>query len=143
MTQAKNGHWILGTQYFLYFGVMGMHLPFFNLYCYQLGFSGFQIGTLSAVRSIVLILFAILWSILADRLRARRFIYIACNFCSAALWGFFLLTTDFTWMLIITIGYGIFFAPLISFLEAFAMEVLGRDKKRYGRMLANAQNRSR
>ena len=136
MTQAKNGHWILGTQYFLYFGVMGMHLPFFNLYCYQLGFSGFQIGTLSAVRSIVLILSALLWSILADRWRARRFIYIACNFCSAALWGLFLLTTDFAWMLIITIGYGIFFAPLISFLEAFAMDVLGRDKKRYGRMRA-------
>jgi MFS transporter, PPP family, 3-phenylpropionic acid transporter len=29
-----------------------------------------------------------------------------------------------------------FYAPLIAFLEAFAMEVLGRDKKRYGRMRA-------
>jgi PPP family 3-phenylpropionic acid transporter len=39
-------------------------------------------------------------------------------------------------MLAITIAYGIFYAPLIAFLEAFAMDILGRDKKRYGRMRA-------
>jgi PPP family 3-phenylpropionic acid transporter len=115
---------------------MGMHLPYFNLYCYELGFNGWQIGTLSASRSIVLILFGIAWSILADRFRSRRKIYILCNFVSAALWGLFLLATDFHWMLVITIAYGIFYAPLISFLEAFSMDSLGRDKKRYGRMRA-------
>jgi PPP family 3-phenylpropionic acid transporter len=127
---------VLAAQYFLYFGVMGMHLPFFNLYCYQLGFSGWQIGTISAARSVVLIVFGMAWSILADRFQSRRTIYILCNFVSAALWGFFLLTTNFYWMLSITIIYGIFYAPLISFLEAFAMDLLGRDKKRYGRMRA-------
>ena len=131
-----NGRWVLGFQYFLYFGVMGMQLPFFNLYCYQLGFNGWQIGTLSAARSMVLIIFGIAWSLLADRFQSRRSIYIFCNFVSAATWGFFLLTTRFYWMLAITIAYGIFYAPLISFLEAFAMDVLGRDKKRYDRMRA-------
>jgi PPP family 3-phenylpropionic acid transporter len=136
MKRESNGRWILASQYFLYFGVMGMHLPYFNLYCYELGFNGWQIGTLSASRSIVLILFGIAWSILADRFRSRRKIYILCNFSSAALWGLFLLVTDFYWMLVITIAYGIFYAPLISFLEAFSMDSLGRDKKRYGRMRA-------
>jgi PPP family 3-phenylpropionic acid transporter len=129
-----NKRWVLAIQYFLYFGVMGMHLPFFNLYCYQLGFKGWQIGTLSASRSIVLIIFGIAWSVLADRFQNRRGIYIGCNFFSAAVWGLFLLTADFRWMLAITLLYGVFFAPLISFLEAFAMDSLGRDKKRYGRM---------
>jgi MFS transporter, PPP family, 3-phenylpropionic acid transporter len=133
--EAKiNNRWVLAVQYFLYFGVMGMHLPFFNLYCYQIGFSGWQIGTLSASRSIVLIVFGIAWSILADRFQNRRTIYIGCNFLSAAVWALFLLTTDFRWMLAITFAYGIFFAPLISFLEAFAMDSLGREKKQYGRM---------
>ncbi len=127
---------ILGAQYFLYFGVMGMHLPFFNLYLYELGFSGWQIGTLSAARSVVLILFSIFWSILADRFQSRRRIYILCNLLSATFWAFFLVTTDFWWMLIITLLHGMFYAPLIAFLEAFAMDVLGRDKKRYGRMRA-------
>jgi PPP family 3-phenylpropionic acid transporter len=131
-----NSRWVLAVQYFLYFGVMGMYLPFFNLYCYQIGFTGWQIGTLSAARSVVLIVFGMAWSIIADRFQNRRSIYIFCNYISAALWGLFLLTTHFYWMLAVTIVYGIFYAPLISFLEAFAMDALGRDKKRYGRLRA-------
>jgi MFS transporter, PPP family, 3-phenylpropionic acid transporter len=134
MTKALSSRWILGAQYFLYFGGMGVYLPFFNLYCFRLGFSGFQIGALSAVRSLVLILFSILWGLLADRFHSRRRIYIFCNFASASVWSFFLLTEEFVWMLVITAAYAIFYAPLIAFLEAFAMEVLGKDKKRYGRM---------
>jgi PPP family 3-phenylpropionic acid transporter len=136
MRSIPSGRGILAVQYFLYFGVMGMYLPFFNLYCYQLGFSGWQIGALSATRSIAMILFSIFWGLLADRFHARRWIYIACNFVSSALWGLFLVTADFYWMLAVTIIHGIFYAPLIAFLEAFAMEALGRDKKRYGRMRA-------
>ena len=35
---------IIRSQYFIYFGVLGIFLPYFNLYCYHLGFSGLQIG---------------------------------------------------------------------------------------------------
>lgn len=138
MTDKQKAYnwWVLAAQYFLYFGVMGMYLPYFNLYCYQIGFSGWQIGALSASRSVVLIIFGIAWGLLADRFQNRRTLYICCNFVSAALWALFLLTSHFYWMLAITILYGIFFAPLISFLEAFAMDTLGRDKKRYGRLRA-------
>lgn len=123
-------------QYFLYFGVMGVFLPYFNLYCLKIGFNGFQIGSLSAVRSIVLIVCSIFWSILADRRGIRRPIYILCSFLSTGLWALFLLTTDFYWMLAITIAYGAFYAPLISFLEAFAMDVLDQTKSRYGQTRA-------
>jgi MFS transporter, PPP family, 3-phenylpropionic acid transporter len=123
-------------QYFLYFGVMGAFLPYFNLYCLKIGFSGFQIGSLSAVRSIVLIVFSIFWGILADRRGIRRPIYILCSFISVGLWALFLFTTDFHLMLAITIAYGAFYAPLISFLEAFAMDVLGKTKNRYGQTRA-------
>jgi len=123
-------------QYFLYFGVMGVFLPYFNLYCLKIGFSGFQIGSLSAVRSIVLIVFSIFWSILADRRGIRRSIYILCSFASTGIWAFFLFTTDFKLMLAITVAYGAFYAPLISFLEAFAMDVLGKVKNRYGQTRA-------
>ena len=134
MMQGRSQRGALAVHYFLYFGVMGIYLPYFNLYCYHLGFSGWQIGTLSAARSIVVIVFSILWSFLADQFHKRRMLYILCNFISAALWGWFLLTTEFAWMLVATVAYGIFYAPLISFLETFAMEVLGKEKKHYGRM---------
>jgi PPP family 3-phenylpropionic acid transporter len=125
---------VIGSQYFLYFGVLGIFLPFFNLYCYHLGFSGFRIGILSSVRSVALVLFPLIWGALADRLNARRPIYILCCFCSALIWMMYLFTVDFRPMLAITIFYGIFFSPIISFLEAFTMDILGKEKKSYGRI---------
>ena len=125
---------VIGSQYFLYFGVMGVFLPYFNLYCYHLDFSGFQIGVLSAIRSIALVLFPLVWGGLADRFYIRRPIYILCSFISTAIWAFYLYTTDFWAMLFITVFYGIFYSPIISFLEAFTMDVLGTRKKSYGKM---------
>jgi PPP family 3-phenylpropionic acid transporter len=51
-----------------------------------------------------------------------------------AIWALYLYTIDFFAMLLITIFYGIFYAPIISFLEAFTMDVLGKEKKSYGRI---------
>ena len=126
--------WTVGTQYFLYFGVLGVFLPYFNLYCYHLGFSGAQIGVVSATRSITMVAFSLIWSVLADRYGVRRPIYILCTFTSALLWSLYFTTTAFWPMLLITIVYGVFHAPIISFLEAFTMDVLGRDKASYGRI---------
>ena len=126
--------WVIGSQYFLYFGVMGIFLPYFNLYCYHIDFTGFQIGVLSAIRSVALILTPLIWGAMADRFRIRRPIFILCSFVSTAIWAFYLYTTDFWAMLIITVFYGIFYSPIISFLEAFTMDVLGTRKKSYGRV---------
>jgi len=126
----------VSAQYFLYFGVMGIYLPYFNLYCYHLGFNGFQIGILSALRSVTLVVFPLIWGHLADRWRKRRKIYILCNIISAAVWSLYLLTADFWLMLAIAACYGIFFAPIISFLEAFTMDVLGPEKRSYGSIRA-------
>ena len=133
MTTARTA---VKLQYFLYFGSMGVFLPYFNLYCLKIGLSGFQVGALSAVRAAVLIIFSLLWGLLADRQAIRRPIYILCSFASATLWALFLLRTDFRFMLVVTILYGAFYAPIISFLEAFAMDVLGKTKNRYGQTRA-------
>jgi MFS transporter, PPP family, 3-phenylpropionic acid transporter len=125
---------ILGSQYFLYFGVLGLFLPYFNLYCYHLDFSGFQIGLLSSLRTLTTAIFPMVWGALADKFFIRRPLYIFCSFISMAIWAFFLLTTDFSAMLVITIFYGIFYAPIISFLESFSMDLLGSKKTRYGHL---------
>ncbi len=123
-------------QYFIYFGVLGIFLPYFNLYCYHLGFTGFQIGTLSGLRSVLLVLSPLLWGMLADRFQIRKPIYLFCSFASTAVWAFYFFYSDFPAMLVITFFYGILFAPIISFLEAFAMDVLSLEKKNYGKMRA-------
>ena len=125
---------VIGSQYFLYFGIMGVFLPYFNLYCYHLDFSGFEIGLLSAIRSVALVIFPLVWGAFADRFQTRRPIYILCNFTSTAIWIFFFFTTDFIPMLVITVFYGIFYTPIISFLEASTMDLLGKEKKSYGKI---------
>ncbi|MFZ5569435.1 MAG: MFS transporter [Thermodesulfobacteriota bacterium] len=132
--QSPHRYVFLGGQYSLYFGVLGIFLPYFNLYCHHLRFSGFEIGILSAIRTVATVLFPLFWGALADRYKTRRPIYIGCNFISALAWGLFLLTSDFHWMLVISLVYGFFYAPLISFLEAFTMDILGAERNRYGRI---------
>ncbi|MBC2717394.1 MAG: MFS transporter [Desulfobacteraceae bacterium] len=132
----KSYKFILGSQYFLYFGVLGLFLPYFNLYCYHLGFSGFEIGVLASVRTLTTALFPMIWGALADRFLIRRPIYIFCNFVSTAIWALFLLTTDFWAMLAITAFYGLFYAPIIAFLESFSMDLLAKKKTRYGQLRA-------
>jgi len=73
---------------------------------------------------------------MAERFRIRRPIYILCSFLSTAIWIFFLYTSDFWVMFVITLFYGIFYAPIISFLEAFTMDILGKEKRSYGRIRA-------
>ena len=77
---------VIRLQYFFYFAVLGIFLPYFNLYCYHLGFSGAQIGALSAARSMVMVVFSIIWGLLADRFHLRRPIYIVCSVLSALTW---------------------------------------------------------
>ena len=83
-----------------------------------------------------LVLFPLIWGALADRFHIRKPIYILCNFVSTSIWVFFLVTVDFWPMLLITAFYGMFYAPIISFLEAVTMDVLGAEKKSYGRIRA-------
>ncbi len=133
MSSAKG---ILAPQYFLYFGILGIYLPYFNLYCYHLDFSGFQIGVISSIRTFAIALFPLVWGALADRFLIRRPIYLACSAASMAIWAFYLMTEDFYAMLVITVLYGVFHAPIISFLESFSMDLLGSRKDQYGRLRA-------
>lgn len=83
-----------------------------------------------------MVLFPLFWGALADRFQIRKPIYIVCNAVSTSIWVLFLFTIEFWPMLLITAFYGMFYAPIISFLEAVTMDVLGAEKKSYGRIRA-------
>ena len=114
------------------FGVMGVTLPYFNLYCYHMNLSGIEIGTLNATRSFLIILFSLIWGLLADRYQCRRLIYILCQFIGAVACTFFLMADTYISILFVTIIVAIFYAPLISFMEAFTMDLIGDNKHAYG-----------
>ena len=125
---------IIAAQYFIHFGVMGVFLPYFNLYCYHIGLNGVEIGWISSMRSITNIVFPLIWGVLADRLKQKKLIYVGCCFVSSLVWCGFFMTTDFVAMLIISLVYGMFYSPIISFLEALTVDILGPEKESYGKV---------
>ncbi len=135
-TVSKSVTRFLGLQYFFYFGVMGVFLPYFNLYLKHLDFSGFQIGVIYGLRTLTMVFFSLAWAFLADRYSIRKPVYIFCNLAACAAFALYLTTEDFTAMLAITLVYSVFYGPIIAFLEAFTMDSLGRQdeggKRRYG-----------
>lgn len=126
--------WVLSSQYFLYFGAMGILLPYFNLYCYRIGFTEKEIGYISGTRSGAFVIFPLLWAVFADRFNIRKSFYLLFTLLSAIFWSGYLFTREFTVFLWVTVFFSIFYAPVISFLEAFTMDILGKEKKRYGRV---------
>lgn len=124
---------LLGTQYFVYFAVRGVVLPYFNLFCHHLGFSGFQIGVLSSIQTAAVMIFPVLWAVAADRFDARKPIFVLCTVVASVLWSLLFFTEKFFPILFILAAYSVFYAPIIAFLEAFAMDILGSEKKKYGR----------
>ncbi len=123
---------ILGSHYFVYFGTLGIFLPYFNLFCHHLGFSGMQIGVLSTVKTAGVVIFPILWAMAADKFNARKSILVCCSLASALVWCFFFFSREFFPILLLLAVHSIFFSPLIAFIEAFAMDILGAEKKKYG-----------
>lgn len=123
---------VLSAQYIMCFGVMGIMLPYFNLYCYHIHLSGFEIGIIGASRSLLMILFGVFWGLLADKFQNRRLLYILCQFANACACLFLLYANTFLGILLVIIIASIFYSPLISFMEAFTMDLIGNDKNAYG-----------
>jgi PPP family 3-phenylpropionic acid transporter len=138
MSNDKNDQYraTIAIQYFVYFGVSGVYLPFFNLYCYHLGFNGIQIGAISSLRSMVLVVFSIAWSLIADRFQMRKPIYVLCAWLSTGIWTAYFFSESYWIIFFITGCYGLFYAPIISFLEAFTIDMLGEQKNSYGSIRA-------
>lgn len=116
----------------MFFGIMGIALPYFNLYCYHMKLSGFEIGIIGSSRSLLIILFSLIWGILADRYQNRLFLYILCQFIGACLCTLYLIADTFISILCVTLIVSVFYAPLISFIEAFTMDLIGDNKHAYG-----------
>lgn len=124
----------ISVQYFIYFSILGVFLPYFNLYCHKIGFSSFEVGAISSLKTFSTIIFPLFWGFLADRFSIRKKIFIFVNLLSSLIWGFFFFTSSFYPMMIVMFFYSLFHAPIVSFLEAFTVDILGRDKNNYGRI---------
>jgi PPP family 3-phenylpropionic acid transporter len=124
----------ISVQYFIYFSILGVFLPYFNLYCHKIGFSSFEIGAIASLKTFSTIIFPLVWGFLADRFSIRKKIFIIVNLLSSLLWALFFFTADFYPMMAVMFFYSLFHAPIVSFLEAFTVDILGKNKNNYGKI---------
>jgi MFS transporter, PPP family, 3-phenylpropionic acid transporter len=118
------------------FAVLGVQLPYFNLYLDVLGFRGLQIGIISALLPLcgVVVPTAVGW--MADRMGVRRRIVLYS--ASLALVAFLpiLAVRGFLGVAVVFGVYALLRAPALPLVEASAIEIAGSGGPAYGRMRA-------
>lgn len=108
--------------YFAYFAVLGVFLPYFNLYCKSLGFASWQIGTLSMVVPATRVVAGFTLTHWADRTRRQRLTTRVAAWGSVAASSLYLLVDRFPTMLLCMVIYGVIYVPLLPLVEAVTLE---------------------
>jgi PPP family 3-phenylpropionic acid transporter len=126
----------LSLFYMTSFAVLGAYLPYFNLYLSERGFSGAQIGVVSALLPLCGTLVPTAGGMLADRLGRRRDLVALSSLL--ALLAFALLpgVRSFPGVALVIAAYATLRAPALPLVEATAMEVSEAGGPHYGRMRA-------
>lgn len=124
----------LSLSYFLFFAILGIFLPYFNLYCYDLKFSSRQIGFLSASLSLMKLVSPLFWTYLADRVWSRKKISLTTSLASAAIFFLCIFIRDFKSMLIAISLYGFFRTAMVPLMEASTWETIETHGGEYGKI---------
>jgi len=119
--------------YFCYFAGMAALMPFLALYYQQIGLSARQIGLLSSISPLVLLLAAPLWGALADATQQYRRILLFA--ISGLLLAVFALSQahSLLWLLPAIVAYAFFNAPIMPLVDHSVLTLLGERKQEYGR----------
>jgi len=126
----------LSLFYLTSFAVLGVYLPYFNLYLDALGFSGLQIGLLTMLLPLSGALVPTFGGMLADRLGWRRGLAIGSSLMALVAFGFVPGVRTFPAMVAVVAVYAALRAPALPLIEAAAMEVSEAGGPHYGRMRA-------
>lgn len=120
--------------YMAYFAAGVFLQPNIVLYLQKLGFTGAQIGLLSAITPIVVMLGAPLWTGLADAHNRHKLIMSLTIIISIITASIFPLVRTFESIIPFVILYALVAAPTTSFADSATMTMLGDDKAMYGRV---------
>lgn len=68
--------WLPTAYYYFFYGALGSLFPFLNLYYRAIGMDPWQIGILGGIRPLIALLFAPIWSYLANKYKIRKAILV-------------------------------------------------------------------
>lgn len=124
----------LSSSYFIFFALIGIFVPYFNLYCHHIGFSSLELGYFLAIFSATKCISPIFWGHYADRTGERKKYLIVASWLNVIIFAGFFLTQQYMPMLILITLYGFFRAPMIPMVEAITWEFMPRHGWQYGRI---------
>ena len=127
----------LCTFYLLFGFAEGAFRPFLNLYYFQTGLSGTQVGLLSSLMPLTSLLAQPIWGTIADRSRERRSVIRLLLVGAIAALAALSLAQGFWPLAAITIGIAAFHLSITPILDSTALDYLGsRSLRGYGRIRA-------
>lgn len=126
----------LSLFYVAFFAAFGAYLPYLNLYLEGIGLTGPQIGVISALLPLSVILFPAIGGILADRLGRRRGLIIGSSGLSFLTFASILGVRGFAGVATVVGAHAVLRAPILPLIDASAMEIADRGGPHYGRIRA-------
>ena len=120
--------------YLLYFGAGACFFPYIVLYYQSLGFSGAQIGILSAISPLISLVGAPFWTGIADVSHRHRLVMSITLLGAIGLAVLFPLVRTIAAVLVLISLYSFMIAPVNSFADTATMTMLGDQQNMYGRV---------
>lgn len=120
--------------YFCYFATLGAFIPYWGVYLDHAGFNHRQIGELSALLAATRILSPNIVGWLADRTGKSLAIIRFCCFFAALSFGGFLLPNSYAWLVVVTVGFGLFWNVILPQFEAATLHHLSHHPHRYSQI---------
>ncbi|MCX6047859.1 MAG: major facilitator superfamily domain-containing protein 6 [Chloroflexi bacterium] len=121
------------SAYFCYSAAMAGFTPFLTLYYAHLGLTASEIGLLIGINPLITLLAAPLWGALADATRQHKRLLLLMIMGTIGIVILFLSATSLAQLLPITIGFGLFTAPMMPLIDNSVLVMLGEQRARYGR----------
>ncbi|MBF0187516.1 MAG: MFS transporter [Magnetococcales bacterium] len=128
-------YWLFSGYFSLYFGILGVWIPYWPLYLSSLSFSSEMIGSLTALALGVKVLGPPVWGRLADHEPiGRRPVLIGTSIATAFLFTLVFFGQSYGWLILFIFLYSFVHAGPLAIVDTAAMEWVARHDADYGRM---------
>ncbi|MFW2440376.1 MAG: MFS transporter [Arenicellales bacterium] len=127
-------YWRLSSFYFVYFGTLGVLLPYWSPYLASLGFSLAEIGKLMAIIMATKMIAPNIWAWLADHNRSSmRLVRLGALLSVIFYLGVFF-ADSFWWLALVMMLFTFFWNAVLPQVEVTTLNHLGDDDHRYGKV---------
>jgi PPP family 3-phenylpropionic acid transporter len=120
--------------YLLFFGAGSCVFPYFVLYYQSLGFTGAQIGLLSAISPLISLAGAPFWTGIADTTNRHRLVMSLTILACAGLIALYPFAGTFAAVFVLGSLFSFMIAPVNSLADTATMTMLGDQQNMYGRV---------